>query len=112
MNPSASPPPFPTLDLLGMPLACVDAGGLLDHVFDRLAVGQGRCIITASLDFWRRHAHDPAARALYQGADLRVADGMPLIWAARLQGGRLPERIAGSALVLPIAERAASAGRS
>jgi N-acetylglucosaminyldiphosphoundecaprenol N-acetyl-beta-D-mannosaminyltransferase len=112
MNPSASPLPFPTLDLLGMPLACVDAGRLLDHVFDRLAVGQGGWIVTANLDFLRRHAHDPSARALYEQADLRVADGMPLIWAARLQGGRLPERIAGSSLVLPIAERAASAGRS
>ncbi len=107
-----APLPFPTFDLLGMPLARVDSRGLLDHMFARLAAGEGGWLVTANLDFLRRNTHDPAARALYEGADLRVADGMPLVWAARLQGVRLPERIAGSSLVLPIAERAAREGRS
>jgi N-acetylglucosaminyldiphosphoundecaprenol N-acetyl-beta-D-mannosaminyltransferase len=51
-------------------------------------------------------------RALYDLADVRVADGMPLLWAARLQGDPLPERVAGSTLVGQIAERAAVEGRS
>ena len=109
---ATAPVPFPTFDLLGMPLARVDARGLLDHVFASLALGRGGWIVTANLDFLRRHAHDLDARALYESADVRVADGMPLVWAARLQGVRLPERIAGSSLVLPIAERAAREGRS
>jgi N-acetylglucosaminyldiphosphoundecaprenol N-acetyl-beta-D-mannosaminyltransferase len=107
-----APLPFPTFDLLGMTLARVDSRGLLDHMFARLAAGEGGWLVTANLDFLRRHVHDPAARALYEGADLSVADGMPLLWAARLQGVRLPERIAGSSLVVPIAERAAREGRS
>jgi N-acetylglucosaminyldiphosphoundecaprenol N-acetyl-beta-D-mannosaminyltransferase len=104
--------PFSTFDLLGMPLARTDSQGLLDHVFASLAARQGGWIITANLDFLRRHAHDATARALYAGADVCVADGMPLVWAARLQGVRLPERIAGSSLMLPLAERAAREGRS
>lgn len=107
-----APPPIPTFDLIGMPLARIDSGALLDHMFSSLAAGRGGWIITANLDFMRRHAHDPQARDLYAHADLRVADGMPLLWAARLQGVRLPERIAGASLVLPLAERAAREGRS
>ncbi len=104
--------PFATFDLLGMPLARADSRAVLDHMFASLAEGRGGWIITANLDFLRRHVHDREARALYSGADLCVADGMPLVWAARLQGVRLPERIAGSSLMLPIAERAARDGRS
>jgi len=35
------------------------------------------------------------------------ADGVPLLWAARLQGTPLPDRVAGSDLVWLLAERAA-----
>jgi len=95
-----------------MRLAAVSADDLIEHMFAGLAHGQGGWIVTANLDFLRRHAHDPASRALYAEADVCVADGMPLVWATRLQGDRLPERIAGSSLMLPIAARAAAEGRS
>jgi len=95
-----------------MRLAAVNASALLDHMFGSLARGQGGWLVTANLDFLRRHAHDPVSRELYAEADVCVADGMPLVWAMRLQGDRLPERIAGSSLMLPIAERAATEGRS
>ena len=105
-------PPFPTCDLLGMPIAQIDRAALLDHLFGTLAAGRGGWLVTANLDFLRRHAHEPAARELYAAADLRVADGFPLVWAARLQGDRLPERVTGADLVWLVAERAAAEGRS
>jgi N-acetylglucosaminyldiphosphoundecaprenol N-acetyl-beta-D-mannosaminyltransferase len=116
-RPVAGPPvtagaTFPVCDLLGMPLACTNKTGVLDHMFGGLARGTGGWLVTANLDFLRRHAHDADARRLYAQADLRVADGMPLLWAARLQGDRLPERVAGSDLIWLIAERAALEGRS
>jgi N-acetylglucosaminyldiphosphoundecaprenol N-acetyl-beta-D-mannosaminyltransferase len=49
---------------------------------------------------------------LYAGADVRVADGMPLVWAAWLQGDPLPERVAGSSLLKLLAARAAREARS
>jgi N-acetylglucosaminyldiphosphoundecaprenol N-acetyl-beta-D-mannosaminyltransferase len=103
---------FATCELHGMTLALLDTRGVLDHVFGQLARGRGGWLVTANLDFLRRHVHDRDMRALYDQADLRVADGMPLLWAARLQGDKLPERVAGSSLLLPIAERAAREGRS
>lgn len=99
-------------DLLGMDLACIDSAGVVDHLFAQLREKKGGWIVTANLDFLRRHARDPEARALYGAADLRVADGMPLVWAARLQKTPLPERVAGSALVSLLAARAEQENRS
>jgi N-acetylglucosaminyldiphosphoundecaprenol N-acetyl-beta-D-mannosaminyltransferase len=103
--------PFPICDLLGMPIARTDKEGVLDHLFISVGQGRGGWLVTANLDFLRRHARDPDARRLYGGADVCVADGMPLVWAARLQGDRLPERIAGSDLLPLLAERAEREGR-
>jgi N-acetylglucosaminyldiphosphoundecaprenol N-acetyl-beta-D-mannosaminyltransferase len=95
-----------------MRLARTDEGGLLDHMFTSMARGAGGWVVTANLDFLRRFVRIPAMRALYGAADISVADGMPLVWAARLQGDQLPERVAGSALIWSLAERAAREGRS
>ncbi|MEP6914593.1 MAG: WecB/TagA/CpsF family glycosyltransferase, partial [Acidobacteriota bacterium] len=46
-------------------------------------------------------------RAAYQRASLSLADGMPLVWAAPLFGGTLPERVAGSDLFIPLMQLAA-----
>jgi N-acetylglucosaminyldiphosphoundecaprenol N-acetyl-beta-D-mannosaminyltransferase len=97
---------------MGMRLSQVDSEGLLDHVFAALARGRGGWIVTANLDFLRRHARDREARALYADADITVADGTPLVWAARVQGDALPERVAGSSLIWSLAARAAAEGRS
>lgn len=97
---------------MGMEVARIDGEGLLDHIFESLAQGRGGWLVTANLDILRRHCMQSDARALYARADLRVADGMPLVWAAALLGQALPQRIAGSSLVWSIAERAARQGRS
>jgi N-acetylglucosaminyldiphosphoundecaprenol N-acetyl-beta-D-mannosaminyltransferase len=104
--------PLSSCRLYGMTLARLDTQGVLDHLFGALARGRGGWLVTANLDFLRRHVQEPEMRALYDEADLRVADGMPLLWAARLQGDSLPGRVAGSSLVVPLAERAAHEGRS
>jgi N-acetylglucosaminyldiphosphoundecaprenol N-acetyl-beta-D-mannosaminyltransferase len=97
---------------MGLDLAQVTCKDLIATIFARLDEGQGGWLITANLDFLRRWAKEPAMRALYASADLRVADGMPLVWAARLQGDAVPERVAGSSLALLLAERAATEGHS
>jgi N-acetylglucosaminyldiphosphoundecaprenol N-acetyl-beta-D-mannosaminyltransferase len=102
----------PTCELYGMTLARLGMTATLDHMFGALARGRGGWLVTANLDFLRRHVKDPQARALYEQADVTVADGMPLVWAARLQGDDLPERVAGSSMVALIAARAAAEGRS
>jgi N-acetylglucosaminyldiphosphoundecaprenol N-acetyl-beta-D-mannosaminyltransferase len=104
--------PFSSVELCGMSLAKVSTDELVDHVFQSLAAARGGWLVTANLDFLRRYVRDPASRAIYADADLRVADGMPLVWASQLLGTPLPERVAGSSLLLPLCRRAAREGRS
>ncbi|MEY4544316.1 MAG: putative N-acetylmannosaminyltransferase [Pseudomonadota bacterium] len=99
------------IELLGMQLASCSEAQLLDTLFDSLARQRGGWLITANLDFLRRFCRDERMQVLYSEADLRVADGMPLIWAAYLRGTPLPERIAGSSLIRPMAKRAAAESR-
>jgi N-acetylglucosaminyldiphosphoundecaprenol N-acetyl-beta-D-mannosaminyltransferase len=103
---------FSTVDLCGMEIARTSTDRVLDHLFDALEEGRGGWLITANIDFLRRYVKDPGSRALYDAADVRVADGMPLLWAASLRGTPLLERVAGSSLVLPLCQRAARAERS
>jgi N-acetylglucosaminyldiphosphoundecaprenol N-acetyl-beta-D-mannosaminyltransferase len=105
-------PPPPTFELYGMTVARLGMQQTLDHLFASLSSGRGGWLVTANLDFLRRHVKDPQARALYDQADVTVADGMPLVWAARLQGDDLRERVAGSSMVALVAERAAVEQRS
>ena len=115
MNEAASIPshaPLPVCSLMGMRLARVDREDLVERIFALLAAGQGGWLVTANLDFLRRYVRDARVRALYDAADLRVADGAPLVWASRLQAEALPERVAGSSLLWLLAERAARYGCS
>ncbi len=104
--------PAGTVELCGLSLAPLTRGEVVDRVFAALAQGTGGWIITPNVDHLRTHATDPSFRQLCGEADLIVADGVPLLWAARLQGTPLPERVAGSDLVWLLAERAVREGRS
>lgn len=81
----------------------------VDYVLSAIQRDEGGWIITVNLDHLRRTVNDPAYKVLAEQASLRVCDGVPLLWAARLQGTPLPGQVAGSNLVYSLA--AASAGR-
>ncbi|HWK89938.1 MAG TPA: WecB/TagA/CpsF family glycosyltransferase, partial [Longimicrobium sp.] len=49
-------------------------------------------------------------RGVYRGAWLVLADGMPLLWAARLLGTPLPEKVSGSDLFVEVCGAAAGTG--
>ena len=106
------PSPFPRCTLLGMQVDRVDEQSLLNHLLASLARGEGGWVLTANLDFVRRNAFDEKTRSLFRQADLCVADGMPLVWAAWLQGQPLPGRVAGSSLLGRLVARAAAEKRS
>lgn len=81
------------------------------RVMESLASGRGGWLATPNLDQLRQAESDPEARALLASADLAVADGMPLVWASRLMGDALPERVAGSDLIFSLSAAAAKEGR-
>src|SRR5689334_21920119 len=82
------------------------------YVRDSLGRGTGGRILTPNVDILRLARRDPAVRAQLAAADLVVADGAPLVWASRLAGRAVPERVAGSGLVWSLAEGMAADGRT
>jgi N-acetylglucosaminyldiphosphoundecaprenol N-acetyl-beta-D-mannosaminyltransferase len=54
--------------------------------------------------------HDPGFRAVLNGADLVVPDGMPLVWLARARGFALRERVCGPDLMRAFLEATAHKG--
>ena len=91
----------------GLPIDRIGREKLVDHIFAALADGTGGWLITVNLDLLRGAASDPSLRTLYAQADWIGADGVPILWASRLRGRALPDRIAGSDLVWLLAGRAA-----
>jgi N-acetylglucosaminyldiphosphoundecaprenol N-acetyl-beta-D-mannosaminyltransferase len=103
---------LPLIRLMGVDFAVTTEAEITDLFVDSAVAGQGSWVVTANLDHLRRFACEPDTRALIEEADVVVPDGMPIVVASRLAGIPLPERIAGSSMVLPIACRAAERGAS
>jgi len=81
------------------------------HEIDRLIqAGVPSQFITANLHTLMLADGDPEMKAAMDGAAFVLADGMPIVWAARLKGCRLPERVAGSDLLPALCEHAAQKG--
>jgi N-acetylglucosaminyldiphosphoundecaprenol N-acetyl-beta-D-mannosaminyltransferase len=57
-----------------------------------------RYVVTPNLDHAVMLSKPGPLRAAYREAALVIADGMPLIWASKILGRALPERVAGSDL--------------
>lgn len=69
-------------------------------VVDRLvAAGRGGAVFTPNVDHVMIAHENALMRAAYARADLTIADGMPIVWASRLLGQPIPERVAGSDFV-------------
>lgn len=98
--------------LMGLGVAAVSEQATIQYVLDGVAQGQGGWICPANLDVLRQWRESAEVRDLLAEADLIVADGMPLVWAGELQGSPLPERVAGSALVVSLSAAAAQSGAS
>jgi len=71
---------------------------------------QGGAVYTPNVDHVIKAESNLAFRRAYEPVSLSLADGMPLVWAARLLGCPLPERVAGSDLLMPLMALAARHG--
>ena len=92
-----------------MPLS---EAAVAQHVTECWASGVGGSIVTANVDIVRAATKRPELAALIEDAEIVVADGMPVVWAAGLAGTPVPERVTGSSLVFSLSAAAAHAGRS
>jgi N-acetylglucosaminyldiphosphoundecaprenol N-acetyl-beta-D-mannosaminyltransferase len=95
---------FDRVDLDGTGIDRVTEAEVVAMVRDALVAGRGGRIVTPNIDILRRAQRNPGVRRYLDDADLVVADGMPLIWASRLGGTPLPERVAGSSLIWSLSD--------
>lgn len=85
---------------------------LVDNVVAAIKCDDGGTIVTPNIDICHRISKDPASRGFLASASFVVPDGMPLLWAARLAGLPLVERITGSDLIYSLSRAAAANGWS
>jgi N-acetylglucosaminyldiphosphoundecaprenol N-acetyl-beta-D-mannosaminyltransferase len=103
---------FDRVHLDGTGFDRITEGEVVAVVRDALESGRGGRIITPNIDILRQAQVNERVRAYLDDADLIVADGMPLVWASRLSGTPLPERVAGSSLIWSLSEGLGRDGRS
>ncbi|MGI9516717.1 MAG: WecB/TagA/CpsF family glycosyltransferase [Pirellulaceae bacterium] len=88
-------------ELFGIRIDALD----MDQAVDRLLqwtdqpAGGCRYVVTPNVDHAVLLRDDDALRSAYDEADLVLADGHPIVWASRLLGQPIPERVPGSDLV-------------
>ena len=101
----------PSRTLLGMPIAAATMDQALDIVDaairDRRPLQIG-VVNAAKVVNMRR---DDELREAVLSSDVIFADGISVVWASRLLGGRLPERVAGIDLMTGILRRGAATKR-
>lgn len=98
------------VELYGMRFASLRESELTEEVLTAFEAGEGGWVVPTNVDVLRQVRRHPDVRALVEQASVAVADGMPLIWASRLQGSPLPERVAGSSLIGALSAAAGDRG--
>jgi N-acetylglucosaminyldiphosphoundecaprenol N-acetyl-beta-D-mannosaminyltransferase len=83
-----------------------------EHVSTAWLQGEGGSILTVNVDILRSLSRNSELAALADTAEIVVADGMPLVWAASLAGYTVPERVTGASLVATLSRTAADASRA
>lgn len=102
-----------TVQLERLTFLDVDRERFVQLIVDESRAGRGGWVITPNTDILRQAHEDPRIHELVASADTLVADGMPLIWASRLQRTPLRGgRICGSDLIYSLPAAAAGAGLS
>ncbi len=102
----------PRIPLLSVDFNRLTEAEVVAHVVAAVRHGEGGRIITPNADILRQVNRLPEARVHIGDATLVVADGTPLLWASRLRGTPLPERVAGANLILSLSAGLAAEGRS
>src|SRR5439155_17061802 len=82
----------------------------LDAIERLVEAAAGGAVFTPNVDHVVQAETDPAFRGAYARASLNLVDGQPPVWASRIIGPALPEKISGSDLVEPLMKRASERG--
>lgn len=84
--------------LFGMPIDALDRNMVVEQIKSAARAGRPFLISTPNLNFLRISRADPEFRESLLRSDLCAADGMPIVWLARLLGTPIKQRVSGSDL--------------
>ena len=96
--------------ILGVPVDVVTSSQVLDIIQTLVRERVPRQLVTVNPEFIMAAQTNPEFRGVLNRAALALPDGVGVLWAGRVHGRRLPERVSGSDIVPRIAERAAAEG--
>jgi len=99
-----------TVAILGTPVDILDMSQTLARLEEFIQERHFHQVATANTDFLVNAVSDPELQHILRSCDLVVPDGMPLVWASRIMGSPLPERVTGADLVPRLASLAAQKG--
>lgn len=99
-----------TVVLFGLPFHDVTMAETFARMDRLIAEKNPSYFVTANLDFAAQAHEDVELQRILVEADLVLCDGTPLVWASRLVGQPLRERVAGSDLVPLLATHAEKKG--
>src|SRR5215470_668467 len=97
----------PPIAILGVPFDNVTTAETIEAIGRMVVSRQPHYLVTANVDFLVQAQEDVELRRILFDAHLVLCDGTPLLWASRLLGNPLLERVAGADLV-PLLLRAAA----
>jgi N-acetylglucosaminyldiphosphoundecaprenol N-acetyl-beta-D-mannosaminyltransferase len=101
---------FPRTDFLGLPLHKVALWPLISWLDGEIQAGNRRVLLGLYASCVPVALQDAHYRADLEAADLVYADGMGVVWGSGLLGDRVPEKMATTDMLPPIAALAAAKG--
>lgn len=106
-----SPPSLgPARDVLGVPVRAMTMAAVLELIDDTIVARQRLRIGVVNAAKLVNMRRDAVLRQDVLSSDVILADGMAVVWASRLLGRPLPERVAGIDLMLALLRHGASRG--
>lgn len=103
---------FPKIKIFGLWVAAMDLPQTTTWIQNEIEAG--RPVMHADINTFKvvQMEDDAELFASVAAADIISADGMGIVWAARLLGKKLPDRVTGIDLMLSLVEMAAKSGKS
>lgn len=81
-----------------------------DKIIRMCRQAQPTYVVTPNVDHFIQTRTNTRLRTIYEQAGLSLADGMPVVWAARILGRPLKDKVSGSDLFIELCGRAAAEG--
>ncbi|MGH7762050.1 MAG: WecB/TagA/CpsF family glycosyltransferase [Candidatus Dormibacteraceae bacterium] len=96
--------------VLGVRVDCLDMQATLDRIEKLVSAGGSHLVATVNPEFIMRARRDPQFARVLESADLCLADGTGVVWAARRQGCSMSAPVTGTDLIPRLAALCAKQG--